>query len=371
MPFGLINAGAMFQRVMDLSFGNLSDKIIVVYLYDLTIFSKKRKHHVRDLRKEGVKVDPQRVEAIQQLSLPSNRNGVRSFFGQVNFLRHFIPDFAETTKYIINIMSEKVDFKWNEEEHTVSRILVQKSEDNEEVPISFMYYILHSHSTVFVPKYVVKSLLTQQDVGINNRASWFSKIQEFNLDIKPTKLVRGKGLCKLMVENKFEEEGTLPLTLFVSHQGSWFTDVAYYLTYGDCPSHLSPREKQNLKLKATNQECSEMHMHGWKSVRNANCSKELPIPSSEGNQFKKQKWKEEDCKQSYFQPPATHLILDLDAEEVQCDMATPMLDADKVLADSNTTTQDSHVLDIRSNAVNATQPPSGDMQSKELTLAPK
>lgn len=50
MPFGLINTGATFQRAMDLSFGHLKDKIIVVYLDDLTIFSKRRKHHLRDSR---------------------------------------------------------------------------------------------------------------------------------------------------------------------------------------------------------------------------------------------------------------------------------------------------------------------------------
>lgn len=133
---------------MDFSFGHLKDKIIVVYLNDLTIFSKRRKHHLRDLRqvlqrccehgvslnpkklvfgviegkllghivsKEEVRIDLERVKEIQQLSLPSNRNVVRSFFGQVIFLRRFIPDFAETARYIRNLMSEKQAFKWNEE----------------------------------------------------------------------------------------------------------------------------------------------------------------------------------------------------------------------------------------------------------------
>lgn len=68
----------------------------------------------------------------------------------------------------------------------------------------FRYYILHSHAIVYVPHSTVKSILTQQDIGMNNRASWVSKIQEFNLDIKPTKLVRGQGLCKLIVEGKEE-----------------------------------------------------------------------------------------------------------------------------------------------------------------------
>lgn len=40
MPFGLINTGATFQRAFDLSLQDFLGKIIVVYLDDLTIFSK-------------------------------------------------------------------------------------------------------------------------------------------------------------------------------------------------------------------------------------------------------------------------------------------------------------------------------------------
>lgn len=41
-----------------------------------------------------------------------------------------------------------------------------------------------------------------------------------------------------------------PSVLFVGLQDSWFVDVAYYLTYGDFPIHLSSKEKWNLRLKA-------------------------------------------------------------------------------------------------------------------------
>lgn len=60
------------------------------------------------------------------------------------------------------------------------------------------------------------------------------------MDIRPTKLVRGQGLCCLIAENK-EEEEKLPLALFVSLQDEWFTDVAHYLTYGECLEHLSAK----------------------------------------------------------------------------------------------------------------------------------
>lgn len=106
----------------------------------------------------------------------------------------------------------------------------------------FRYYILHSHSMVFVPNSAVKSILTRQEVGLNKRATWVTKIQEYDLDIHPTKMVKGQGLCKLIAENKIEIDEALPLTLFVGLQDTWFSDVAYYLTYGSYPGHLSTKE---------------------------------------------------------------------------------------------------------------------------------
>lgn len=41
IPFGLINARETFQRAMDITFRGLIKKPIVVYLDDITIYSKK------------------------------------------------------------------------------------------------------------------------------------------------------------------------------------------------------------------------------------------------------------------------------------------------------------------------------------------
>ena len=50
MPFGLINAGAIFQREMDEIFKGLINKCIVIYMDDFTIFSKDQSTHIADLR---------------------------------------------------------------------------------------------------------------------------------------------------------------------------------------------------------------------------------------------------------------------------------------------------------------------------------
>jgi len=48
MPFGLMNIGATFQRAMDIAFAKEIHDFLVIYLYDITIFSKKRKKRKLD-----------------------------------------------------------------------------------------------------------------------------------------------------------------------------------------------------------------------------------------------------------------------------------------------------------------------------------
>jgi hypothetical protein len=49
MPFGLINAGETFQRAMDVAFRGLINRCVVVYLDDVTVYSKNREDHIRHL----------------------------------------------------------------------------------------------------------------------------------------------------------------------------------------------------------------------------------------------------------------------------------------------------------------------------------
>jgi len=49
MPFSLSNARAIFQRAMDYAFGDLINKIILIYLDDITMFFKSREDHLHHL----------------------------------------------------------------------------------------------------------------------------------------------------------------------------------------------------------------------------------------------------------------------------------------------------------------------------------
>ena len=66
----------------------------------------------------------------------------------------------------------------------------------------FRVYILHSHIIAFVPHSVVKDIMTQDPDG--KRGKWIAVILEYDLEIKPTKLIKGQGLAKLMAESNFQ-----------------------------------------------------------------------------------------------------------------------------------------------------------------------
>lgn len=66
----------------------------------------------------------------------------------------------------------------------------------------FIVYILHSHIIAFLPSVVVKDILTQTDLD-RWRGKWIFVILEYDIEIKPTKIIKGQGLEKIMVESNF------------------------------------------------------------------------------------------------------------------------------------------------------------------------
>jgi hypothetical protein len=86
--------------------------------------------------------------------------------------------------------------------------------------------------------------------------------QEFDLDIKPTKLVKGQGLCKLVAEAqdqvnedlRWENEMELwcgEASYISLGRDSWYDKLTYLLHHGTYQENLNPRERRALMLKST------------------------------------------------------------------------------------------------------------------------
>ena len=64
----------------------------------------------------------------------------------------------------------------------------------------FRVYILHSHILGYFPNAAVKDVLMQTDLE-GRRGKWITALLEYDVEIKLTKLIKGQGLEKLMVES--------------------------------------------------------------------------------------------------------------------------------------------------------------------------
>ena len=134
---------------MDLDFVGIKDKFVLIYLDELTVYSHSHHDHLQHLRKvfpkcrrygislnpkkfqfvlnegkllghivsgEGVKIDPVRVEAIQQLSIPRSKRDIQSFLGKIKNFRRLIPNFSELVKHIIVMLKKDAEIKWTDQE---------------------------------------------------------------------------------------------------------------------------------------------------------------------------------------------------------------------------------------------------------------
>ena len=125
----------------------------------------------------------------------------------------------------------------------------------------FHPYLLRSHARVIVPHTTIRALLIQKEPG-DRRGNWLTTLQEYDLEIKPAKLVKGQGLCKLVAEAQQsqmkQEEGwenevdmlQNEVLYIPASTNSRYNDLKYYPTHGSSPNHLDACQKRALRLKS-------------------------------------------------------------------------------------------------------------------------
>jgi hypothetical protein len=153
----------------------------------------------------------------------------------------------------------------------VAFVLTQKNSSGEELPINFMRktlhdydlrysklekqamalvkfvahfrtYILNSHVIAYVPSSPIKMLLNQH-LREAKWAKWLANIQEYDIEIKPLKEIKGQGLCKLMV-NGDSIGGMISISVREPLADlEWYKDIIFYLRSGQFPVTMTPRRE--------------------------------------------------------------------------------------------------------------------------------
>jgi hypothetical protein len=143
----------------------------------------------------------------------------------------------------------------------------------------FRVYVLHSKIIAYVPSSSVKEIIIQPDID-GKRSKWIAKILEFDIDMKPTKLVKGQGLSRLLVESNCKALGVnfmnadfvyqqTDITSSNSHinpkltECSWYKDLIHFLQTLQPPTGLEKTKVRDLKLKEIIY-CIVDHVLYWK-----------------------------------------------------------------------------------------------------------
>ena len=147
MPFSLCNAPATFQRAIQLVFRGMTWKEVLTYFDDINVLGMGFEDHLKNLHKvfehlqennlklkprkckffqtkvpflgkhttrDGLAVDPRKIEAVVSWSVPKSKRDVESFLGFVNYHRHHIKDYANLAALLYSVTGKKVEFEWGE-----------------------------------------------------------------------------------------------------------------------------------------------------------------------------------------------------------------------------------------------------------------
>jgi len=148
MPFGLKNAGATYQRLMDKVFSHLMGQCVKVYVDDKVVKSPSHHQHAEDLsvvfsalRQYNLRLNPdkcvfdvyrgkflgfmltqrdieantEKCKAIIEMRSPATIKEVQRLIGRLTAISRFLPKLAEQTQPIVQLLKKSTRFTWTDD----------------------------------------------------------------------------------------------------------------------------------------------------------------------------------------------------------------------------------------------------------------
>ena len=146
MPFGLCNAPATFQRLMQAVLAGMEWDFCFVYLDDILVCSKTLEEHLNHLQqvfdrlqeakltlkpkkcsflqdqviylghvisRKGIAPDPSKTQKVKDFPIPTDVTKLKQFLGLASYYRRFIPGFAKLAHPLHSLTKKGVDFHWS------------------------------------------------------------------------------------------------------------------------------------------------------------------------------------------------------------------------------------------------------------------
>ena len=145
MPFGLCNAPATFERLMEQILNGLNWRTCLVYLDDIIVTGKTFDEHLDNLREvferirnagmklspkkcflfkkevkylghivssSGISTDPEKLETVTNWPTPNNLQELRSFLGLCTYYRRFVANFSDIARALHELTEKGKPFLW-------------------------------------------------------------------------------------------------------------------------------------------------------------------------------------------------------------------------------------------------------------------
>ncbi|KAI3691369.1 hypothetical protein L2E82_49718 [Cichorium intybus] len=159
MPFGLTNAPAAFMDLMNRVCRPYLDKFVIVFIDDILVYSRNKEDHEQHLKlmldllkeqklyakftkcefwirevhflghvvgKEGIQVDPAKIEAIKKWEAPRTPTEIRQFLGLAGYYRRFIENFSKIAQPLTALTQKDRKFLWEEKQEEAFQTLKNK-----------------------------------------------------------------------------------------------------------------------------------------------------------------------------------------------------------------------------------------------------
>ncbi|KAA3477082.1 DNA/RNA polymerases superfamily protein [Gossypium australe] len=156
MPFGLTNAPTAFMDMMNRVFQPYLDRLVVVFIDDILVYSKSEEEHDSHLRvvlqilrekqlfvkfskcefwlrevtflghvvsADGIRVDPRKIEAVLDWKPPKSVVEIRSFLGLAGYYRRFVEGFSLIAAPLTKLLRKGVPFVWSDKQQESFKML--------------------------------------------------------------------------------------------------------------------------------------------------------------------------------------------------------------------------------------------------------
>ena len=149
LPMGLCNAPGTFMHVMNSIFRRQLERFMLVFLDDMFIYSRTENEHIGHLRevlevlrreglylkpskcewmlpeveflghrigRDGLSVDPHKVDAVNHWTAPTNVSELRSFLGLAGYYRRFLEQYSKIAFPLTELTKDDIEWKWGDAE---------------------------------------------------------------------------------------------------------------------------------------------------------------------------------------------------------------------------------------------------------------